>query len=157
MYTVSNLLKERNIFTNLTVRDKKELLDLLISSFKDDVSAEELQAIKKAVFQREKLMTTGIGKGLAIPHGKSSEITENRAAFAVLKRPVNYGAFDGKPVSIVFLFAGPDAEKRSHVKILRQISRLMNDKAFFSKAGEQATAAELLILLREQEQAISRV
>jgi mannitol/fructose-specific phosphotransferase system IIA component (Ntr-type) len=145
------MLKQKNVFAGVQADSKKELLNLLISSFRDDVSEKELQAIKKVVFQREKKLSTGVGKGLAIPHGKSEKIKMNHAALAVLDSPIAYKAFDGEPVSIVFLFTGPEKEPRSHAKILASIARLLNNELFRKKVTARQTSAELYLALQEYE------
>lgn len=94
-------------------------------------------------------MSSGIGKGLALPHGKSNKIKENHAAFATLSPPVAFNAIDNKPVSIVFLFAGPDTEHRSHSKILGSIARLLNDEVFQKEIKSRQTATELFFLLKD--------
>ncbi len=149
MCSVINLLKQKNVFAGVQASSKKELLNFLISSFRGDVSEIELRAIKEVVFQREKRLSTGVGKGLAIPHGKSEEIKMNHAAFAVLDSPIAYNAFDGEPVSVVFLFAGPDKEYRSHAKILASIARLLNNALFRKKVTARQTSAELYLTLQE--------
>lgn len=106
MDAVFHLLNRRNIFVNLTVGTKKELLELLLTSFKEETTRAEYQAIKEAVYQREEMMSTGIGNGVAIPHGESSEINHQHLALAVLETPVDYESFDDQPVSVVFYMQG---------------------------------------------------
>ena len=150
--SIVELLKEKHVFTNLSAKDKNEILSILISSFSDEASAEELEAIRKAVYEREQIMSTGVGKGLAIPHGKSPELEKNYGAFAVLETPVNYESVDDQPVSLIFLLAGPSAGNRSHIKMLSRISRLLNNETFRNKLKKINSSEEILQLLKRREQ-----
>lgn len=96
-------------------------------------------------------MSTGVGKGLAIPHGKAAEISENYVAFALLETPIDYGAVDGEPVSMVFLLAGPSSNSSQHIKLLSRISRLMNNNQFRERLKECETAKEILEVFEQEE------
>src|SRR5690625_7045173 len=87
--TIFSLLTEETVLAGLKVDSKEELLNRLVDLLGHQVeSQEQLEAIRKAVFVREGIMSTGVGKGLAIPHGKAPGITENYASFATLEEPV---------------------------------------------------------------------
>ena len=150
MIPITNLLKVQHVFHNLEATNKEDVLATLISSFKTEVGETELAAIKESVFEREKIMSTGVGKGLAIPHGKVAGITQNYAAFALLKSPIDYNAIDGKPVSMVFLLVGPKQSNSLHIKMLSRISRLMNDQVFRNKL-QKCDSSEAIIHMFEQE------
>lgn len=149
---IVGLLDEKTVLPELDVRNKKETLDKLISSLMSKVGEQELKAIREAVFEREEIMSTGVGKGLAIPHGKASGIQQNYAAFAVLKQPVDYEAIDGEPVVLVFLLVGPQSSNSMHIKMLSRISRLMNNNDFRHGLQECNTAEEIIELFKKEEQ-----
>lgn len=153
MISIISLLEEQHVFANLEVNDKQEVLSKLVASFEDTVSDEELNAIREAVFEREQIMSTGVGKGLAIPHGKAPGITDNHVAFALLKPPVEYEAIDGEPVSMVFLLAGPSSSNSMHIKMLSRISRLMNNTSFREKLKSCESAEEIIDVFGQEEQA----
>lgn len=153
MTSIISLLDKRHVFANLEVKNKREILSELVSSFSDEVSDEELEAIKAAVFEREEIMSTGVGKGLAIPHGKAPGIKDNHVAFALLDPPVEYQAIDEQPVSMVFLLAGPSAQNSMHIKMLSRISRLMNNNAFREKLKSCDSAEEIISVFEQEEQA----
>lgn len=150
---IVGLLEEKTVLPGLNVENKTEILDKLISSLSSKVTKEELETIREAVFEREEIMSTGVGKGLAIPHGKAPGIHDNYAAFALLKEPVDYEAIDGEPVSLVFLLVGPQSNNSLHIKMLSRISRLMNNNEFRQKLKKSKTAENIIELFRNEEQA----
>ena len=150
---IVNLLNEDNVLPNLNVSNKKEALEQVISSLSSQVSKEELEAIHDAVFEREEIMSTGVGKGLAIPHGKTAAIDDNYAAFALLKDGIEYQAIDGEPVRMIFLLVGPQDSNRLHIKMLSRISRLMNNNAFTEKLVEANSSKKIIELFTEEEEA----
>jgi fructose-specific phosphotransferase system IIA component len=150
---IISLLDRETVVPDLKGDSKEEVLDKLIAVLSGKVSAEELDAIKSAVLEREKIMSTGVGKGLAIPHGKAGGITQNYAAFAILEKPVDYEAIDGEPVRMVFLLVGPQSSNSLHIKMLSRISRLMNNTDFRDQLLECKTADEILSMFEEEEKA----
>jgi PTS system fructose-specific IIA component len=91
-----------------------------------DPAVKDLDEVRRVVLEREEMMSTGVGKGLALPHGKTSAVTGNVAALALTRLPVDFEAIDDQPVRLVFLLVGTPDSKSLHVKILSRISRLMN-------------------------------
>ena len=118
--TIVSLLNKETVNPKLKASDKDDLLDQLINLLSKKVDDEELQRIRDAVLQRESIMSTGVGKGLAIPHGKARGLAHSYAAFALLDEPVEYNAIDNQPVKMVFLLVGPESENSSHLKIDEQ-------------------------------------
>ncbi len=149
---ISSLLTEKTIVPDLLVKDKSELLNRLVDLLNRQLEPAQLEAVRRAIFEREEVMSTGVGKGLAIPHGKAAEIDRSYASFALLAEPVEYEAIDGVPVRIVFLLAGPDRNQTLHIKLLSRISRLMNRSAFRERLLECATSGEILDLFRQEEE-----
>lgn len=158
MFRVSNnmnivsLLAKDTINPCLDVTDKEELLDKLIDALDSKVDEEDLERIREAVLQRESIMSTGVGKGLAIPHGKAKGLDRSYAAFALLNRPVEYDAIDDRPVRMVFLLVGPESENSIHIKMLSRISRLMNNEEFRRKLQQCGTAEEIMDTFQEEEE-----
>lgn len=150
---IVSLLHTENVIPNLKARNKNEILNKLIDTLKPEVEEEELEAIRSAVFEREEIMSTGVGKGLAIPHGKATNINKNYAAFAILKNPIDYEAVDHQPVKLVFLLAGPQSSNNFHIKMLSRISRLMNNNEFREKLVNCDTAEEIIEVFEQEEQA----
>lgn len=148
---IFSLLKPQTVLPNLEAADKEEVLNKLVASFEEEVSNGELQKIRDAVFEREKIMSTGVGKGLAIPHGKTPGIEQTYAAFAILKEPVDYEAIDDQPVNMVFLLVGPQASNSLHIKMLSRISRLMNNSEFRDRLRACTSAEEIIEQFKDEE------
>lgn len=150
---IISLLSVETVLPSLKVNSKEQALEKLIATFSDTVDNDELEAIRQAVLEREKIMSTGVGKGLAIPHGKAEGINGNYAAFALLEEPIDYEAIDGEPVHMIFLLAGPQASNRLHIKLLSRISRLMNNNSFRDKLKESTTSEEIISAFKDEEEA----
>ncbi len=146
-----SLLNKSTILANLVVHDKNELLNKMIDLLKDQVNHEQLEDIRQAVFERENIMSTGVGKNLAIPHGKVASIEKNYAGFAILNEPIDFDSIDGKPVSMVFLLAGPEKKNSTHIKLLSRISRLMNSASFRESLSQCETPHDIYETFHEEE------
>lgn len=149
---IYSLLSQETILPQLRVEDKDTLLNKLINLLGGQVNKEQLDSIRKAVFEREEIMSTGVGKGLAIPHGKAAGIDENYASFAILDEPVDYDSIDDKPVQIVFLLVGPESRNSTHIKLLSRISRLMNNNSFREALLSCTSSDEILSHFKEEEE-----
>lgn len=148
---IYSLLEKETILSNLTVKDKEELLNKMVDVLETQVDKSQLKEIRSAIFEREDIMSTGVGKQLAIPHGKVKSIDENYASFAILKDPIEYNSIDNEPVRMVFLLAGPEKKNSSHIKLLSRISRLMNSTTFREALFECDTAEEIYNTFYEEE------
>lgn len=148
---IFSLLNNQTILPNLEAKDKNEILDKMVASLEGKVSNGELEKIREAVFEREKIMSTGVGKGLAIPHGKAAGIEQTYAAFAILDEPVDYEAIDGEPVNMVFLLVGPQASNSLHIKMLSRISRLMNNSDFRERLRNCTSPEEIIEQFKQEE------
>lgn len=140
---IYSLLDKSTILANLDVTSKKELLEEMIGVLSEQVSDKQLEDIRSAVFEREEIMSTGVGKSLAIPHGKVKSIEQNLASFAILKDPIEYDSIDDKPVRMVFLLVGPESKHTIHIKLLSRISRLMNSVSFRESLNECNSPEEI--------------
>ena len=96
-------------------------------------------------------MSTGVGKGFAIPHGKTDAVTDIVAAFAVTDQPVDFQSLDGEPVRLLFLLIGRDNMVGPHIKLLSRISRLMNKDEFRKKLIAAKTSSEIVPFFKEEE------
>ena len=148
---VSDLLEEKFILSEFKVETKEEIISELVDLFKNDPRVSNLNDVKTCVLEREKIMSTGVGKGFAIPHGKTNSITDILAAFGKSEKPINYDALDGEPVQLVFLLIGKDAFVGKHIKLLSRISRLMNSDEFREKLVNSIDKNEILQIFKEEE------
>ena len=148
---ILSLLDSQNVLPDLEANNKAEVLEKLVASLKGKVSDGEAEKILQAVQEREQIMSTGVGKGLAIPHGKTPAIEQTYAAFAILKNPVEYDAIDQKPVKMVFLLAGPQSSNSLHIKMLSRISRLMNNRGFRERLLDCSTSEEIIAQFKAED------
>ncbi len=117
-----------------------------------DGSIGEAGDVLRAVRDREEVLSTGIGNGVAIPHGKSESVASLVLAAGVTARPVDFEALDGEPVSLLFLLVGPGAAAGDHVKALSRISRLLRRDAFRRRLCTAADAAAFYSVIAEAEE-----
>ena len=136
---------------DIQVEDKFDAINALVDTFVDVMDGELLEEIREAIISREKIMSTGIGQGLAIPHGKTDAIDENYVAFARLKEPVEFNSIDSRPVQLIFLLVGPYSDQRSHIRLLSRVSTLMNYDDFRSNLLVAPDSKNLIELFKQKE------
>ena len=149
---VSELLKPEFIISDLKSESKEEIINELVDLFKDDPRVEDIEKVRSAVLEREKVMSTGVGKGFAIPHGKTNAVKEIIGAFGKIKEGIDYESLDGNPVNLVFLLVGKYNLISTHIKLLSRISRLMNKDDFRHRLVEANSAEEIVKLFSEEEE-----
>ncbi len=126
-----------------------ELVDLLGARGR----VQQPAALKEAVWTREMTRTTGIGLGLAIPHGKSPGVSNLAIAVGKPATPMEFQSIDAKPVKLIILLASPPDKTSDHIQALAHISRLMNLEEFRHQVYSATTAQQIFDLLKSQEQA----
>jgi len=148
---ISDFLSSANVFPSLHVSDKEEAIRTLSASVAKHTPGATAETVFQAVMERERIMSTGVGKGLAIPHGKVNGLETSEMAFARLVNPIEYGSIDQAPVSLVFLVVGPESQSSNHIRLLSRISRLMNNDAFRNALLSCATSEQILEHFRQEE------
>jgi len=148
---LTEILTESRIELDLSAADKNGIIEQLTDLVVKDLDDVPRAPILKAVMTREDLMSTGVGNGVAIPHGKTDAVSELVAAFGRCSAPVDYDALDGKPVSLVFLLVGPEDAAGPHIKALSRISRLLSYEEFRQRLVGATTSAEILAAISEEE------
>lgn len=149
---LSELLKEELIIPELKSDDKEDVINELVDLFKGDSRVKDLEAIRKAVLEREKIMSTGVGKNFAIPHGKTEAVDEIICAFGKSSKPIDYQALDSQPVYLVFLLVGKENLVSVHIKLLSRISRMMTRDGFRESLMEAKTKKDILKLFEDEEE-----
>ena len=129
---LAELLSLGGVVANLKAGSKKQLLQEL-SQRAAEVTGLSERAIFDVLLERERLGTTGVGNGIAIPHGKLAELGRLHGLFAKLERPVDFDAVDDEPVDLVFLLLAPESAGADHLKALAWVSRLLRDKTVCEK------------------------
>ena len=150
---LSELLTADRVRVPLRSQTKDDLLRELVelaTAGRDDA---DVDAILASVRQREQVLSTGIGGGIAIPHGKTPHIDQLVMAAGVCAQPVEFDALDGQPVELLFLLVGPESAAGAHVKALSRISRLLRRDALRDGLRQVRSGEEFLQLVRESEAA----
>ena len=154
---LSELLNEDAISLSLKARDKessiKELVQLLESAHRVDTKGE----ILSKVLQRESMMSTGIGNGVAIPHGKTRLLDQLVAACGVSRPGIDFDSMDGEPATLFILLVSPESLRGPHVKALANVSRLLKEESVRDSLRSCETPAQFLATLREAEAHYLRV
>ncbi|MBE9504361.1 MAG: PTS sugar transporter subunit IIA [Proteobacteria bacterium] len=127
---ILDILDEESIITELKSKSKKEAIEeMAVVAAKNDDSV-NIETLVEVLIEREKLGSTGIGDGVAIPHGKLSSIENVMAVFARSEEGIDFDSMDGKNAHLFFLLIAPEDSAGSHLKALARVSRLMNDPKF---------------------------
>ncbi|HAX49564.1 MAG TPA: PTS sugar transporter subunit IIA [Ignavibacteria bacterium] len=148
---ISDILSTDVIAVNLDTADKEDAIKKVIDLAAKSGKILDVEKVSKTIFEREKLVSTGVGKGFAIPHGKTDAIQDVVAAFAITKEPIDFDSIDGEPVRYIFLLIGKENLLNTHIKLLSRISRLMNKDEFREKLLDAANAEEVLTIFKEEE------
>lgn len=149
---LTELLTRERIRIPLSARSKEELLRELVGVITGSERKDQ-DDVLRAVREREAVLSTGIGHGVAIPHGKSSAVSELRMAAGRVNDPVEFDALDGQPVSLVFLLVGPESAAGPHIKALSRISRIVRRDDVRERLIAAESAEEFLQALEDAEAA----
>lgn len=148
---VNGILKQEYIIPQMKAANKEDAINELINLFENDDRVLDLEEIRNSIHSREKIMSTGVGKGFAIPHGKTNATSETLGAFGIARTPIDYQSLDGEPVQLIFLLIGKDNMVSTHIKLLSRISRMMNEDGFREKLLQTQTSEQILNIFREEE------
>lgn len=127
---ITDLLDKQSISLNGAPKDKKEALDQVVDLMTKSGKINDVEAYRQRVYAREEESTTGIGEGIAIPHGKCDAVTKPGLAAMVVKDGVDFDSLDGEPVHLIFLIAAPNTEDNIHLDVLSKLSVLLMDEQF---------------------------
>ena len=142
--SIAEILPPEAVVVPLRAESKQESIDMLIDLLAEHGHITDANEMKHVVWERENQRSTGIGEGLAIPHGKSNAISRLVMALGILEQPVDFGAIDNKPVKMVALLLSPADKIADHIQALGRISRLMNNESFRNTAYSSTSADQLL-------------
>jgi PTS system nitrogen regulatory IIA component len=136
------------VIANLRATSKKQALQELAKKAAEISAADERQ-ILEVVMERERLGTTGVGNGIAIPHGKLPGLKRLSGVFARLEKPIDFESIDEQPVDLIFLLLAPEGAGADHLKALARVSRLLRDRRVCEKLRGSDRAEALFALLSE--------
>jgi nitrogen PTS system EIIA component len=143
---LTDLVAPNAIIPALRVNNKKQVLQELAARAAE-LSGQSERTILETLQQREKLGSTGVGSGVAIPHGKLPKLGKLFGLFARLERPVDFEALDSQPVDLVFLLLAPEAAGADHLKALARVARLLRETDVKRKLRESRDAEALYAVL----------
>lgn len=144
---ITDLLDRRSICLDATPKSKSEALDQVIHLMVKSGKINDEEAYRKQVYAREEESTTGIGEGLAIPHGKCNAVDRPGLAAMVVKDGVDFDALDGEPVTLIFLIAAPNTKDNIHLDVLSKLSVLMMDEEFSKNLRNAQNVEEFLKII----------
>mgnify|MGYP005839552209 CR=1 FL=1 len=145
-----DILEPECIIAPLESVEKQDVINELVDCLGAKGQMSDVQSLKDAVWSREQTRTTGIGHGLAIPHGKCDRLKKQAIAIGKPAAPIDFEAIDGQPVQLVVLLASPPEKTRDHIEALAHISRMMNDAAFREDIYNADTPEEIYALVSKQ-------
>lgn len=148
---LSNLLSEETITISMSHRDKQGLIEELLDLAMKAGKITDRTAALKAVIDRENLMSTGLERGIAVPHAKSPAVSDLTMSMGISREGIDFQAADGKPSHLFFFLLAPEAAAGPNVQILAQIARLTNDPAFCQALKDAATPKEVLEIIQDAE------
>lgn len=151
---LTEILKPQNIKMPLVAMTKADAIGELVTVLADNGELTDAKRVLDAVLERESTRTTGIGNGLAIPHGKCTGTDHLVMAIGRPGTPVDFQAIDGRPVSLIWLLASPPDKTGPHIHALARISRLMTIDKFRQAIAAAGTPAEIYETIVKQESSL---
>jgi len=148
---ILDFLSPERIIPNMKSRDKKGVIDELAEAIANTTSAENAE-IAKVLLEREQLGSTGIGDGIAIPHGRLSSIDSIVMGFGSSEQGIEYDSIDNNPVNIFFLLLTPENSTGGHLRVLAQISKLLKNKQFKTNLTNAKSKQEVIEIVREADE-----
>ena len=145
---ITDLITPAAVIANLRATSKKQALQDMAKRAAELTGLHE-RAVFDVLLERERLGTTGVGNGIAIPHGKLPSLNRLYGLFARLERPINFDSIDEQPVDLIFLLLAPESAGADHLKALARVSRLLRDKAVCEKLRGTDSAEGLYALLTD--------
>ena len=144
---ITDLLDKRSISLNAAPADKKETLDLAVELMAKSGKLSDVEKYRTQVYAREEESTTGIGEGIAIPHGKCDAVKTPGLAAMVIKNGVDYDSLDGEPVTLLFLIAAPNTKDNVHLDVLSKLSVMLMDENFTASLRNAKSVEEFLQII----------
>lgn len=146
LMSLTDLITPNAVIPALKVTSKKQAIQELASKAAE-LTGQSARAIAEILLQREKLGSTGVGNGVAIPHGKLPKLNHLFGIFARLEQPIDFEALDNQPVDLIFLLLAPEAAGADHLKALARVARLLRDPDVAQKLRESKDESALYEVL----------
>jgi PTS system fructose-specific IIC component/PTS system nitrogen regulatory IIA component len=140
------------ILVDLQAEDKEEVFEELVDRFCQTIKSDAREEILDALRQREMKMSTGIQKGVAIPHGKTNAVDRVYGVLGISRKGIDYEALDGNPVYLLFMVLGPTGDSEKHLKVLQRMAELLANPQFFSDIAAQRDVPGVYGILKKYEE-----
>jgi PTS system nitrogen regulatory IIA component len=148
---IMDFLSPDAVIVDLKAADKKSAIVELVDVLKTSKKIKKTDEIVDVVLEREKLGSTGIGQGVAIPHGKTDVLQEQTGVLGFSRKGIEFNSLDGEPVHIIFLLVGPVEVAGQHLKALSRISRLFKDKFLRQAIRDASTSQEVIKIIQQED------
>jgi PTS system nitrogen regulatory IIA component len=152
---LADILKESSVIADIKGVTKREILFEMVETLKNAKLIDDVDSVVDIIMEREKLGSTGIGDGVAIPHGKMKKLNTILCVAGRSKEGVNFDAVDRQPVHIFFLVLAPEDSASMHLKVLSRISKVLRDQSFRKKMLKLADAHEIYTNIIEADDKLS--
>jgi len=150
--TITDILDPACIQLNMEVKDKAEALHAMVELLARGGKVRDKAALTTVILERERLMSTGIGNGVALPHGKTNAVDRSMVALATLQSPIDFDALDDEPVSIILLLVGTEGNVGVHLRLLSRISRMVGSDQFRTALMNAKSVENVMSLLGSHEE-----
>ena len=147
-----DILSDDHVIIPLKSQDKEKIIEEMVDHLYEKKKIGNRDKILKAILDREKVMSTGVGDHVAIPHGKAEGVRDIVASLGITANDVDFHSIDNKPVRLIFLLVGPPDKTGPHLKALSRISRLMHREEFRNRLLHSKTAKEVMNTIQEEEE-----
>lgn len=148
---ISDLLNEELISVSLGTADKQRVIEKLVDLAVASGKITDREAVLQAILEREKLMSTGLERGVAVPHAKTGAVTGLVLSLAVSREGIDFQSADGKPSHLFFLLLAPIAAAAPNIQALAQIARLTGDAEFCESVKSATSPSEVMEIIRKAE------
>jgi PTS system fructose-specific IIC component/PTS system nitrogen regulatory IIA component len=139
------------IKVNLEAEDKEEVFEELVDRFCGASGIKTRQPILRAIHEREAKMSTGIKKGIALPHGKTDAVDRVCGVLGISRKGIDYDALDGNPVHLLFLILTPEKDSETHLRLLKRLATLLDDPQFYTDLALSSDAREVYEIIKKHE------
>ena len=151
MVNLHEFLDEKYIKLSLKASRKKDAVEELLTLLKEGGKIQDVKNLLKDLLAREKMASTGIGEGIAIPHKLIPGLSETIIAFGRKRYGLNYDSIDNKPVTLFFLFLGPEGHNNDHLRLLSKLARFLHDPKFRDELNSVSKPKDIINAFRKQE------
>lgn len=149
---IADILDPACICLNMEAKDKVSVLNQMVDLLALNGKVHDRATLATVILDRERLMSTGIGNGVALPHGKTNVVDRSMAALATLRTPIDFDALDDKPVSIILLLVGTEGNVGVHLRLLSRISRMVGSEQFRTSLLNTKSIENVMTLLGTHEE-----